>query len=152
MADWACESLGKRAGTKFRFRRLAEDPKSIIPYRVFCYEEEGRMMKRQRQDNDNIETPEPSQPPLLFALREEIPREDIVLTSTRNRTNIRGNQKHKNLAHGARGAWASRADGARRGPRAGANAMARMLDDEKAEATARSRSRTSDTGLAPKPG
>ena len=27
--------------------------------------------------HDNTETPEPGQPPLLFALRDEIPREDI---------------------------------------------------------------------------
>ena len=76
----ASRRLFKRSGTKFRFRGLPEDPKIIIP--AVFYEESGGMTTRRRRRHDatrhdNTETPEPGQPPLLVALRDEIPREDI---------------------------------------------------------------------------
>ena len=77
VADMVCGSLEKRSGTKFRFRGLPEELKIIIqePF----YEEKGGMTTTTRHGTTrhDTETPEPSQPPLLFALRDEIPREDI---------------------------------------------------------------------------
>ena len=74
VVDMASGRLFKRSGTKFRFRGLPEDPKIIIPD---CFYEENGGMTTRRRRHDNTETPEPGQSPLLFALRDEIPREDL---------------------------------------------------------------------------